>query len=446
MQDPQIGRPSLDAKTIFRRVGRNIGLLFGSTGITLLVGIVQVGLNARALGPEGVGVLTMVMSYALLLERLFTFDTWQPLIKFGADAIAAKDQAELRNLVVLAALFDLTATTVSGIAGLALLFWFGPLFGIGEAHLMLAAMFTLTLFFRASGASTGVLRLFDRFALIAATSIFNALVSLAVMIGLFIIEAPLEVYVVCLAVLNVVSSLLLVACGLWVYRAHGLPSLFAADRARLRDLLPSFGKFLIATFPMSSINALRSQLDVFILGWLVSASAVGLYSIAQRVSAVGARMAAPVEQVVYPEISFLCTEKAYSRLRYILARFAAFGFAGAFVFIAAVLLFGPFVVSVVAGPDFAEAVTPMNWLVIALAITFAGFWVRPAAICTTGPGQYLKVFLIAGAATFATAPLAIHHFGVAGAGFSQIVFSVIWFGLNVLALIKYLRRHTTQSG
>lgn len=434
--------PSLDAKTIFLRVGRNIGFLFGSTGIVLGLGIVQVGLNARALGPEGMGVLTLVQSYALLLSYFFSFESWQPLIKFGAEAIAEDDRKRLRDLVLLAALFDLAGVTMSGIAGFAILFWFGPLLGIEPASLGLAAIFAATLFFRVGGATTGVLRLFDRFSVLAGLNIANALLGLAAMIVLFAVGGSLLDYVVSLAALNVLASLMLIVASFMIYRRQGLPPLHDAEWTALRLYMPSFIRFSLATFPLSSVNALRMQMDVFLLGWLVGPSAVGLYSIAQRVSSAAARMTAPVEQVVYPEIAVLCTDKAYTRLRHILVRFFGFGVVAAAGCVVMILLLGPFIVALVAGPGFGEAVTPLNWLMISVAITCAGFWIRPAIVCSMGPARYLFSMIAAGVASAVTAAVAIQQLGVAGAGTSQIVFAVVWFAMNTTALLVHFKGQT----
>lgn len=445
MQDRQIRPPSLDVRTIFRRVGRNIGVLLGSTGIVLLIGVVQVGLNARALGPEGLGVVTLVQSYALLLGNLFTFESWQPLIRFGAEAIAADDRKRLRDLVVLAGLFDVAGSTMAGMAAIIVLLLIGPELNISEASLGLALVFSFTLFFRIAGSTTGILRLFDKFSVVAWVNVSNALLGLAAMIALYLFNASLFQYVIVLAILNVVASVALIVASLRVYRAHGLPPLLTTKFYTLRPLIPAFSRFSLATFPQSSLNALKLQLDVFLLGWLLGASAVGLYAIAQRVSSAATRLTAPVEQVSYPEIAVLVTDKAYDRLRHILLRFFGFGLIAALGFVVAILLLGPLVVFLVAGKEFAEAVVPLNWLVIALAITCAGFWIRPATVCLVGPRQYLTTSVIATSAAVVTAPLAIQTLGIAGAGLSQIAFAVIWFGLNVFAVAKRLHSNLKNS-
>jgi hypothetical protein len=79
--------------SIARRIGRNIGIVVTGNAAAAGFGLITLALNARALGTSGLGVLALIMTIAMLVDRIAAFQTWLPLVKLGADALASRRQA-----------------------------------------------------------------------------------------------------------------------------------------------------------------------------------------------------------------------------------------------------------------------------------------------------------------------------------------------------------------
>ncbi|MEG3089312.1 lipopolysaccharide biosynthesis protein [Sphingomonas sp. PB4P5] len=439
--------PNLSYRAIYRRVAGNAGYLLGSTGVVVLAGILQVAINARALGPALLGLLVLAQTYAMVLERLFTFDTWQPLITLGARQLDRKDHHGLRDALALAVGFDLAAAFCAGMLGLLLVRVAGPWLGVAPQQQVYLDLMSLSLFFRVSGATTGLLRLFDRFSVLAALNITDALVRLAASILLMVFHAELFAYVATFAALTVALNLAMCVVALVLWRRRGLPLRSGFAIGALRTQLPEFGKISSSSFVMSSINALRSRADVFMLAGLVGPTAVGLYAIAQRVSSIAGRVADPLGQVAYPEISRLAAAESPARLKRVLSRFFLIGLGAGIVFVLGTLIFAPLVIRTVAGPGFEHAATPLYWLMAAFAIFLAGFWIRAAAMNVIGAVQHLYTYVVAFAAMMAIGPWAVINYGLVGAGASQLVFNLVWFLTNTFLIVRALSRavHTKPS-
>ncbi|MCG5484571.1 MAG: oligosaccharide flippase family protein, partial [Sinorhizobium meliloti] len=87
-------------KTMLERLQSIAHLLTGNI-LSSVIGLIGFALTARALGPAGYGILALCFSYTRAVERIVSFQSWQPLIKYGAHSLAenADDATELRALL-----------------------------------------------------------------------------------------------------------------------------------------------------------------------------------------------------------------------------------------------------------------------------------------------------------------------------------------------------------
>src|SRR3546814_13810456 len=70
----------------------NIGHLLSGNFLSSLVALVGVAIAARALGPAAYGIMTLIVSYTRLIERIMRFHSWQPLFKYAAELNKAADR------------------------------------------------------------------------------------------------------------------------------------------------------------------------------------------------------------------------------------------------------------------------------------------------------------------------------------------------------------------
>ena len=444
---PSVGSGAMDLRSILARIRKNAGFLLGSTGVTTLAGLAQVALNARALGPHGLGMLALVQAYVEVLDRIFDFETWQPLINFGSQAIKDEDYGKLRDVVALAILFDVAAALASGVVALSILAFASAFTSIDPVFIGYAAIFSCGLFLRVNGAPIGVMRLLDRFSVIAAVQSVMALTRLAVIVVLFLLEAPLLHYVVAYTCFMVMTNLAMFASAMIVFHRRGLPPLLEARPHDLRVLFGGFSKFSWSTSAMATINGLRRRVDIFLLGALVGTEAVGLYAVVQRIYTATSKFTDVFAQVTYPEIVSIAKREEFGKLFRLVIRLFLVGLGMGVAALIGSLVLGPWALEVIAGESFRASAGPLNWLMAAFAIWIAGFWIRALVLSTLGPIHYLKTILISAAALAVVAPPAIWMFGANGAGISQFTFNLVWFAINVGAVYLHIRRQReSQTG
>ena len=99
-------------------------------------------------------------------ETLATFNSWQAVIKYGSDAIEARNEAGLLQLVKFGFLLDIGSAAAGAVLALVLA---GPvirLLGWDESLRPMLMLYSLAILLNISGTPIGLLRLFDRFDLL----------------------------------------------------------------------------------------------------------------------------------------------------------------------------------------------------------------------------------------------------------------------------------------
>ena len=70
---------------LLKRLFKNSSILFSGNLWVSILGLASFALTAKALGTEQFGLLVLVTTYVLLIDKLVNFQAWRALIKFGSD-------------------------------------------------------------------------------------------------------------------------------------------------------------------------------------------------------------------------------------------------------------------------------------------------------------------------------------------------------------------------
>src|SRR3989338_3780280 len=148
---------------LIQRLLKNAGILLAGNSIAYFLGFVSYLLTARSLGPQQFGVLITIQAYVLVIDRLVNFQSWQAIIKFGAEDLESGNINSLKSLIKFGFLLDFSTAilgTAIALAGYMFLthvqHWDVQIAPIGRAYcfLILANL---------SGTPTAILRLFNKF-------------------------------------------------------------------------------------------------------------------------------------------------------------------------------------------------------------------------------------------------------------------------------------------
>lgn len=282
---------------MIRILVKQFSTLIIASGISAGAGLLTLSLNARSLGIENFGALSLILAYTALFGGISTFDTWQSVVRVGMKAPRVLGLALSAGILLdtSAALF---ATVAAIGASVALAHWTN----IPSEYLWLAQLHALSLLGGVAGTPKGYFRLTERFDVLAGNQIALALAMAVASTALWWTEAGLATYVITFALISFTYNMTLMLRMLWMLRGSRvrlrLP--FASPRAaRVSKMMLSSA---VGTSIFSTLNSNRNNLVLLLSGVFLGGSAAGVVSAAMRIAAQFSKLANLAQQVLFKAV------------------------------------------------------------------------------------------------------------------------------------------------
>jgi O-antigen/teichoic acid export membrane protein len=391
--------------SIARRIGRNIGIVVTGNAAVAGFGVITLALNARALGTAGLGVLALIMTIATLVDRIAAFQTWLPLVKLGAEALAAGDKRRVGQIVTVALLFDAIAATAAAVVAVLIVLLAGERLGIPAEYLGVAGSIwqrwspaSPTRHPESCGCSTG--------------SGFSPPCALARLPPLPGGGDPVRR-----------RSAARRLCANLRGRRGGQQHCHTCLCAECRG--HEFWAFSWAMSLSGTIAVVRDRAPLLLIGALFGPTAVGLYYVAERVAGVLSLAMAAVNHVLYPEIVRLAVSRRITDLNWLVVKTGTYLFAIGLVVLLSVIVVGPLLLRGIGGLDYTAAYLPLLILIGAHSVAMAGVALRIGVIVLAGPMQFLIANFIAFIGFAFAVTVGVTQFGIVGAAVAQVAFEVL---------------------
>jgi O-antigen/teichoic acid export membrane protein len=434
-----------DRRAIARRIGRNIGIVVTGNAATAALGVITLALNARTLGAAGLGVLVLILTIATLIDRIFAFQTWQPLVKLGAEALAEGDRVRVGELTTVAFMFDAIAAAAAASVAVLVVMLAGERLGLPAEYHGVAAVYMATLATRLADAPAGLLRLFDRFTLLTAVRVGEAAAQCLAAAALFTLSAPLAAYVLSFAAVAVATNILLIVCALRVATLAGISLTVRRIDKTWASTLCEFWTFSWVLNLASTIHVVREQAPVLLVGALLGPAPVGLYHVAERIAAVLGMVMWSAHEALYPEVARLATSlRRRADLQWFALRMGVIGGGIGLAALLGTLVFGEVMLTIVGGPGYGQAYWTLLMLIGGYCFPMAGVGLRSAIIVTAGPMKILKANLVPFLPFALLVAPAILQFGIAGVAAAQILFHVLWLRIIISEFRRWLVRSSVD--
>jgi O-antigen/teichoic acid export membrane protein len=412
------------ADVVFRRVFKNAGFLLSGKTATGILGLAYLSLAAHGLGVEQFGVLVLVQTYVQVITGITTFHSWQAVIRYGALCLEKDDTSGFQSLISFTTMLD-----AGGVALGAALAWFaaplvGPYVGWSPEVISYAQPYSLLILFTIVATPTGLLRLYDRFDILAwQVTITPALRLVGVGIAVAL-DAPLWAYLLAWFIAGVFGGLALVVLGWREGVRQGRLTNMRWSLAGATGTHPGIWGFCFASNFHSSLQMVTGHMSTFLVGLVATPAAAGLFKVAREVATALTKPAELLTQSIYPEFARLGSTGEWSAFGGLIRRAALLaGGAGLAILLVMILIGKPFL-ALFFGEGFASAYLALVLLVAAASITIAGFSFDPALYAMGRPGVPLRVNAVVVLCVYV--PLLViltQSLGPAGAGAAMLASS-----------------------
>lgn len=425
--------------SVFRKLWQNAAILLSGNLLSILFDFVSLVVTARALGPAAFGVFVLIQTYVLVVDNLFNFQSWQAVIKYGADTQGVGREGQFRSLIKFGTMLDVASAVFATCVALACIVVFGDWQNLDPEDIRMAMFFCIIILFNLQGTPTAVLRLFDRFGLLASQRAIVSFIKMAALSVAFLLGASIWTFLALWIASYLANYLVLLWLGWRELYRQGCRNVFAASAREIYQKHPGVIRFVVSTNLSSAIRLVPAEFDVLLVGLFLGPSQAGIYKVARQFGMVPVRFASPLQDSIYPNMAKLWsggeTKKFISFIMRLGAMAGVVGVASVVFF----LLFGPLVIRLTVGPEFSAAYVPLVVYMVGVCIYMFGVAFRPAILSMGHADRILVVYAVSTTIYIATLLYLLPAIGVVGASVSQVVFHSCWFVMMTLSIYGYKR-------
>jgi O-antigen/teichoic acid export membrane protein len=429
----------------FRLLFKNAGTLLSGNMIAWILGLITFAITARILGPTQFGIFVLITTYVTIVDKILNFQSWQALIKYGAEVLEKKNNDSFKSIVKFCTLLDVATAVLGTIVSIMAASWVGQWLSWESETVLMAAIYSFVILFNISGTPTGLLRLFNRFRLFAVQNIVTATIKFVGILIIYFTGANLWFVLILWMITTILGQLLLFGLGWRELHKRGFERTSMAPIRDISTQHPGIWEFVLTTNLNSSIRLGSRELDTMLVGGFVGVEGAGLYKIAKQIAAIPAMLSDPLYQAIYPDLSRLWARGEIKTFKQLLLRSGLVAGGGATVVWLGVVLLGSFFIQIVFGAEFVPAQPVLVWYMLAMVIAIYGFPLQPAMLSMGQPKTTFWVHLFSTIAYFLLLVIFIEWIGLVGAGIAYVCYYLLWTGLMISFECKYLREKTIAA-
>jgi O-antigen/teichoic acid export membrane protein len=415
----------------FRSLLKNSSYLAISRVVAAVCSLATVAFAGRGLGVILFGTLILITSYVKAASGISKFQSWQLVVRYGGQGLAAGDPEAFKTSTGFAFALDVLSGVLGMIVAVLILPLIAAWVGINPEYLWLAMLYCTLLPTMGAATPNGVLRALDRFDLISWSSTATPIARAFLAGGAFAAGAPFPVYVGIWYITDLGGDLYTWYLAWRELRREGL---LKGIRPTLRPTtLPGAWRFAIHINLAASIATVWGPIARLVVGGLLGPAGAALFRVASSLADSAQKPADLLAKAFYPEVvrMDLSSKKPWK----LMLRGTALASGIALIAILILLFGGKPLLNLVFGKEFLGAYAP---LVVLMLIPFLGIFSFPLTPMLYALGRSdgpLKAKLLGSAVFFvAIAPLS-WAFDVVGAAIALVLGNVT----NVTAMMIQLR-------
>jgi O-antigen/teichoic acid export membrane protein len=427
---------------LLRRLFKNAGVLFSGNVAESLLGLASLAITARAMGVEQFGMLILITTYVLIVDKLINFQSWQAIIKYGADALEHKREEDFESLIKLGFLLDGSTAVLGAVIAACAAWVVGGWLGWQQEHVLMAIAYSVTVLFNISGTPIAILRLFDKFKKTAAQQVYAAIIKLIGVSVAYIMDAGLWAFLFVWAVVDILGKILLLY---YASRELTVRNITAIGQCRISAISSRFHgiwRFVWTTNLHASVKLGIREVDIILVGGILGPAAAGLYKIVKAVGSTVVKVSDPLYHAIYPELARQVSAKDFDKFAHLIYAPMKLLIILVIPAIGAFYLVGEDAIRLLLGDEYIGAFMPALFYIVGSFIGVLTFAFHPALLSLGKAHLSFFILIVTTAIYLSTLYIFTHSLGLVGASLSYILFYASWAILQFLVIKMTKNRET----
>lgn len=414
---------------VLKRLTINAGMLLGGKTVGGILALVYTALTVRAIGIEAYGTLTLIQAYTLVICQALSLNGSNSVLRYGTAMVQQGNHAHFRRFIGFTACLDLASGLLAATVAVIGTAWIHGLLGWPTEIAPWAALYATTALIMMRGRTpNGVLRLFDRFDLLAVRPTIQAVIRLVGAAIVFFFEMGLPAILITWFLARLTRDLYVMIASYHELSARALSPTFERLRSVPRDL-PNFWSFVAKTNLNNSARLIQGQSVPLVIGGLMTNSAVGLFQVARQLTQATMQPIQSMRPAIYPELARLISHDDRLRIKRLVLRSAGIAAATAATGLCLLAIAGGWLLWLIGGSEADAAYGLMLLLATANLLRLTAFPIQPLLVSMGHPGHALAAQLFSAAAQIGGLAILVPYVGIEAAGVAAI--------LAALSIIAY---------
>lgn len=286
-------------KVIKNKLIHNFLLIFSGEGIGSVFGFFATFFIINTIGSYQHGVLVGVQTYTNLFYGLFSFKTFQSLIKYLAKSEVSGDVEMSKVYIKWSLLLDIFCLALTLICGFFSRNFVISIMGWDNSISKYCVSYLIVYLLYFQGTSIGVLRFFENYHYVVKANIMCSFVRCLGFLICFLLNKGFIVFFVFDCIGNLLKFIMLDLYTIKTLRQHNLLDFY---KVKLK-MCPDFLKFSFYSNLTSTIDLPVNQITSLIINKYLGFEATSVYSVFGSLGSIINKLGDPISQVIYPEMN-----------------------------------------------------------------------------------------------------------------------------------------------
>lgn len=410
---------------LLRRLAPAFGWLVGGGSVSTLLMALSMFAVAAHVGAKAFGVMAIISSTVFLFAGVISLRTTEALTKFLTDTLEHRELTKAGNLVGLGILVDgLSALTATALLLLGSSFLVSNFLGSDEYLRWFQIFSFVPILLFCYPTSLALLRVANKFSIIAAIDMANAVCTLSGNVYLIIDGASWTKILAWTVVVAALKGLMLLWSISYALKALGVKLSFNFS---FRSFCSEFREVISLMFSSTSVNIIKTthtHLDILIIGHLLGPASSGAYKLARNIMQLLAFPTNALFQISFPEFSKLIVKRKIAEFRETLRLLMLGTFGLSVMYCLGVWFVGPLVLPYLAGESYQEGFVILPALVVGLSITLISQYWHAALVAVNCAGQVALSMSFALLVQVGLLLMCVPLFGIQGAALGYVGYSL----------------------
>lgn len=287
---------------------RNSLWAFLGESIASFIGLIITIILIKKLGSDKYGILVLAQSYMLIMDVVINIQSWKSVIQFGQKSLVQKDYKNLNSYIKLGTILDMSTAVLCCIISFFFASFLGNIFSWSNEMILCCKIFSITIISHFSGTPTAILRIYDKFYLVALQKFISAIIKLfSLLIVLFYFNKTSLIFITIIyCVTDIIGNLLLVIFAILVLKKKTQIKIII--KSKLPDDRKEFINFTLWVTLSEIVDVPVNYFDMFIIS-LLGSDYVAIFKVFKQIVAILQKITSPLQQAIMPQFSELKAQK-----------------------------------------------------------------------------------------------------------------------------------------